>query len=428
MLPLVVWIVLASANQTLDDLETQITHLQKELENYSKARKALLTEDKYASMELPPISPLPVEVEPQDWLLPNFIPKAQIYTNHTSSVELLTLKPIVSFRDVVNSLNIAVVVCDNSGDLLVFENSGELLYRLHIGYEAKLVSTTTSYDEIKIAIVNPKNYLEVYSVFMDRLRKNSTNTIHHYGVQSQKVNMTIFLESKDRIHHPATSLLYYVKSGKKFWVVGDQEGGISLHMLNGTAIKRGEVTKGKVTSLDRFGQMLAFSTEQGVGVVNTNTMNLQQYCEGASSPINYIAIDTSTSTSIVYAVQDNNDIVVFDTRYSHGNDYICKVLGKLHNPFAGSSMKLCTSKNYLTTFGSEGVLSFYNISAAKGEHSDPVHLKQVQQGKPFMKTLRVQTGGNLLVFGNEKELLVYEVTLPNKPTGGFEMGSMRVVM
>ena len=44
-----------------------------------------------------------------------------------------------------------------------------------------------------------------------------------------------------------TSAQFYSKSGKKYWIVGDSVGGVSLHMFNGTLERRGETEHGYIT-------------------------------------------------------------------------------------------------------------------------------------------------------------------------------------
>lgn len=63
------------------------------------------------------------------------------------------------------------------------------------------------------------------------------------------LDVTLF----DREDLYATVMLFYIKSGKKFWVIGDSLGGVSLHMFNGTFVSRGLASKGSISSLDRFG-------------------------------------------------------------------------------------------------------------------------------------------------------------------------------
>lgn len=151
---------------------------------------------------------------------------------------------------------------------------------------------------------------------MDRLKVNTTNTIEEFGVQTQKVNITMKFESEDSLFPEArpSSMIYYVRMGKKYWMVGDDMGGLSLHNLNGTLVKRAEIGNEPVAAMDRFGQQLVVSTGTRAAVVNGN-LAVQQYCDGTHDNIIDLAIDLTTSTSIIHALLANGDILQFDARF-----------------------------------------------------------------------------------------------------------------
>jgi hypothetical protein len=112
-----------------------------------------------------------------------------------------------------------------------------------------------------------------------------------------------------------TSILFYIRAGRKHWVVGDSQGLISLLDFNGTVIGTGETYRGQINSFDRFGQSLTFATDHNVGIFDLNTMEVAQVCEGSTSKFTDVVIDATRSSNIVYASMENGDVLVYDTRY-----------------------------------------------------------------------------------------------------------------
>ena len=302
------WTLCALGRQSID---LEISQLEDSLKNFAVARSKL------NSVARPnELSPLSISPEPQDWLLSKVIPRSRIhFKKPATNTQFLTLKPIGPYRDVVNSLNIALLVSYSDGTLELMLNTGEVLCSYSLNYEPRLIATTANYDEVKFAVVSPEARLEVFEVHMDKLKGNETST--------SQIVFEIRLESSDIIHSTApTSLIYYVKTGKKYWAVGDSAGVLSMHLLNGTLFKQTEIGFGAINSLERFGQTLVFNTNNSVGTINPVTLELQQICAGLSK-VEDICIDTVSSSSYVYAISDNQ-LLMLDTRHQQGNENFCK--------------------------------------------------------------------------------------------------------
>lgn len=261
------------------------------------------------------LNPLPLSIASEEWLLNKVIPRSKIQWNDVVNAQFLTLKPIGPYRDVANSLNIALAVAYTNGMLEILQTNGELLCGYNLTYPAKLLATTTGYDDIKIAAISPDLKLEIYELHMEKLRKNETDP--------GKVIFRIAKESYDDIVTPyPTSIIYYVKTGKKYWVIGDAYSELSVHLFNSTLYKHINLNLGPITSLERFGQTLVFGTNTSIGVVNPTTLELQQVCLDVGN-VKDLCIDTMSSSAYVYALTSDS-LVALDTKFQHGTENYCK--------------------------------------------------------------------------------------------------------
>lgn len=291
-------------------IDSEILQLEDSLRLFSLARAKLQT-----ASQMTELSPLSAPVNPEDWLLNKVIPRGLISLSKSAiSVQFLTLKPIGQYRDVVNSQNIVLVVSYSDGTLEVLQTNGHLLCSYDLKYPAKLIATTTNYDEVKIAVVSPSQTLEIFELFMEKKKNDS---------ELGAMQFELRLVSNDEIvANGPTALIYYVKTGKKYWVLGDSAGVLSMHLMNGTLFKQTEIGFGGINSLERFGQTLVFSTHMSVGVIHPVTLELQQMCGGLIE-VHDICIDTMSSSALVYALSDEK-LVMLDTKHQEGNESICK--------------------------------------------------------------------------------------------------------
>ena len=292
-------------------IDAEILRLENSLEKHSKARSLLASNQKPSDLSV-----LSLEQTPEEWVLSKLIPRSKItFSKPVSNVQFLTLKPIGQYRDLVNSLNIAYITSCLDGTIQILESSGEVILTYNLTYPGTFLATTAHYDEIKFATISPNFYLEIYEFHMDKLKKNETD--------SGKLNFHITKESFDVLHtNRPSSILYYVKTGKKYWIIGDEEGVIHVHLMNGTLYKQINTNLGSITSLDRFGQNLVFSTNNSVGLLSPVSFEISQICLDLNT-VKDICIDTFSSSSYVYALTSES-LVVLDTKYQQANDNYCK--------------------------------------------------------------------------------------------------------
>jgi hypothetical protein len=427
------FITLASC--TLLDIESQIHKLTKDLSDMQLARQIVLE----SSGKPSPQALSPISSDDETWRLHRIIPKYRIpyKTSYGQpvAIDFVTLKPIVSFRDsnfstVTNGNNLGIAIVYEHGIFELYDNTNELLFKHNITYTPTFFAASNNYDgicylDIKLAFISPTSKLQVFSIWMDRLKVNATNTIEEFGVQTQKVNITMKFESEDNLFTESrpSSMIYYVRMGKKYWMVGDEIGGLSLHHLNGTLVKRTEIGNEPVAAMDRFGQQLVVSTGTRAAVVNGN-LAVQQYCEGTHDRIIDLAIDLTTSTSIIHALLANGDIIQFDARFDtscRGN--ISSVINKISNKH--SPLKLLTAKNIVAVWTSSGLLSIYDPAES---HPHEQNLSISSSGLRFFSAGRLQSGGSIIAVATSEEVYLYDITHPTPSSSGFEFSNMRFVL
>lgn len=93
------------------------------------------------------------------------------------------------------------------------------------------------------------------------------------------MKISIDLNSEVTSDYDISALLFFMKTGKKYWITADTTGGIGLHMFNGTLTKRVETHKGAIHSLDRFGNILIYGSDRGLGVLAAQNLEFKQFCE-----------------------------------------------------------------------------------------------------------------------------------------------------
>ena len=151
---------------------------------------------------------------------------------------------------------------------------------------------------------------------MDKIKKSNEAELTSYTFSLLKESADV-IKSKN-----PTSLLFYVKTGKKYWVIGDQEGIINMHLLNGTYFKETPTNLGEIKTLERFGQTLVFSTVSSVGVLSPTSLEVASLCHNLGK-VHDICIDTMSSSSYVYALT-NERILALDTKHQQNNENFCK--------------------------------------------------------------------------------------------------------
>jgi len=415
---------LAAALPT-EPLDGEISSTFSNLNKLTKARKYLLSAntDKKDSSNLLSIPEL---VEPQDYELGRFIPKFTLHTNRTiSALEFIALKPLAIYK---NGLSQGIISIYTDGILEIHDLIGELLYRHNLGYSATLIAATSNFDDIKFALISPEDKLVIFTVKIDKA-KNSPFTPIEFGNQTHKMSIEIKKEAESPLYQSAkaTCILHYIKSGQKNWVVGDSLGGVSFHHMNGTWLKRTESLGYPITSLDRLGPQLVFSAGDSIAVLNTHTMALTHRCEGPAGIITDIAIDQMSGT-IIYALLDSKDVLVFETRHQQKNEYVCKNIGRIHSPTSNDKYRMNVIKDYLAVLGSNGELSLYDSTLlSKGIHIHPTQMTISKKNiNPLFRTLKLQTYGSVMIFAVENDIAVYEIIQPKVPES-WDMGNIRTI-
>ena len=410
-----IWILSIFGKNIID---TELLSYEESLQKLALARSKL-----NESIKLSELTPLSLEIHPKEWLINKIIPRTKInFLKPVKIIKFLTMKPIGIYRDTINSLNIALLVGYEDGTLEVMQNNGEILCSYLLNYQPKHIATTSNYDEIKIAVISPFLTLEILTFAMEKIKKTETDP--------GRMHYELIKESSTQIKsNTTTTLMYYVKTGNKYWLIGDLLGNINMHLFNGTFFKEIDLSLGKITSMDRFGQTLVFSTSTSVGVINPIAFELQKACTNLFS-VTDICIDTINSSSYVYVLAANK-LLVLDTKNSEENDASCK--GNNYEVIFTKNIeniyqKIACIRNYIVVWG-EGNARIYNTSLYYVEKSDYFIEIELNGSKEIMlESYRIQNGGALWFASNNKSLYLYEVILPYKTAVPFDFGNIRLFM
>lgn len=268
-------------------------------------------------------------------------------------LDLMQLRPIGPYQGQGGSSNLAIVITHDNGFIDIWDTFGELIFRYAPDSKSIITATTTNHEHIKFITLGDDRIIRVHAVEMERARGNFTDTpLETVGLQTHKVNMTVYEESVAALFTSApldlvagapidaentlfedesvfpTSAQFYSKSGKKFWVVADSLGGVSLHQFNGTLERRGETENGHIYQLDRHGQSVVYATSKAIGLFNLGSMETYAVCPSTTSPFTGVHIDQTRGSNILYGTLENGDIICYDMKVSESK---CKPLAKFHH-------------------------------------------------------------------------------------------------
>ena len=295
--------------QSCTDLCTdEVSSLQSELKTLTRARELLQQGGSADQFTLLPYT------DPS-WILPKFIEKSVIKGSDAIKASVfITLKPM---PELLHSSNIGFIVAYSSGLVELRQITGQVLYKMDLGYQIHCLAATNSYDEIRFAAITSKSTLEIYSILIEKPLR--TITVESQGVQTTKLFISISKEAESEISGKGLSLLFHIRGGKKFWVLGG-DSGLVIYNFAGQKETIAELGVGPILSLDRIGPQLVVASTSAVGILNYNTMDLQPRCTSGGS---YISLDTSNFTSVVYVVTGDG-VAIMDTRSVSGENFVCK--------------------------------------------------------------------------------------------------------
>lgn len=388
-----------------DFCNDEIAGLQKELRTLTRARSLL---QKGGSDEMFTLLPY----TDQTWSLYKFIEKSAVLNNGPiTSVGFISLKPMAGL---LHPSNIGVLIGYSSGLLELREITGDLLYKVDLGYSVKAFAATNSFDEIRFACISPKSTIEIFSITIEKLVRSIS--IETQGLQTTKVFISISKEIEIEISDQPQSILFYIRGGKKFWVVGSQK---YLTIIGFAGNKESETLLGigPIVSLDRFGPQLIVASESTVGVMNLSTLELNQKCSMGGR---FVALDTANLTSVVYAVTDKG-VAMMDTRVVQNESFICKDLGKIQI----DTEKVISTKEYLIGWKG-GIASFLNSS-----NYGLVNTLQVTQdvtGENLMASVRIANGGYFIALGQGTELHIFELSTSGKSQPSSDFANLKYIL
>jgi hypothetical protein len=393
----------------LETNDEEINSLQAELKLLIKARELIQSQESAEVITLLPYT------DPS-WKLANLVPKSLVSGNPISASHFLTLKPMPGL---LHPSNLGVLVAYTNGVIELREVTGDLLYKLNIGSKVNHIAATNSYDEIKFLCSSDSFVLEIFTVVIEKSMRSIE--IDEFGLQTDKVFISIFKEFEVDLGAKPTSLAFFIRSGKKFWVVGDETGSISLLSLSGKKESSKSLSIGPILSIDRFGPQLLVSSLSTTGLINPATFELQQSCSTGGS---LISLDALNLTSGVFTLI-NNKVTLIDTKVVLNNQFTCQ--GTLYIEIKYLYVdcdKILSTKDYFIAWGSGTVHLFHPVSL---ELVGSLKVTDDLSGDTGLSYFRTASGGYFLGFSQGSQLHVYEIVLNNKKSLSSEFYNLRYI-
>ena len=292
-----------------DLYSSEIESLQKELKYLTKARELLQSDEPSEMLTLLPYTD-------SNWKLAKFLPKCILSNQEAiSATAFITLKPM---PNQLHTSNIGLLIAYSNGLLELREITGTLLFILDLGYETKHIISTNSYDEIRFACITPRSSIEIYSIVIEKSVR--AIEIEKIGSQTNKIFVSISKEIESDLEEQGISALFYIRGGKKFWVIGGENGTLTYFNFAGKKESSAQLGIGPILALERFGPQLIVASSSVIGLMNMNNQEIQQKCPIGGS---YIVLDAINATSVIYSV-NNEEVVVLDTRSVVDEKIVCK--------------------------------------------------------------------------------------------------------
>jgi len=331
-----------------------------------------------------------------------------------TAIEVMLLKPMVGFKDrkchlASNLTHIGVLLGYSDGVVELREAAGGLLYRHNTDTNEAitLLATTgtadgSSYTDLHFALATSARFQSI-RLDMFALKRDTTVKVGEWGSQTSRAALGLVVEGEEVMEQQIRTVAYYGKGSTKYWLLGDAAGGINIHYVNGTFVRRTDLGKGPVTSLERSGALLYFAAGSTIGVWQPH-QSPSSLCEEVlatqhSVPITHLLSDQT----LLFVAYENGDILAFDTKHAVGKEHICKVIWRI----AGKErpVKLAGSKGALLVWTERHTLMVHT-NLFQDLQSSAVALPESQG--PF-KAARYQSGHLLLVSSGETSLRLMEV-------------------
>ena len=396
------FLILLSLVQAFDMIEQEIT----ETELLISALSSKIEMIKNFREEL---KALQIEVPDNDeWkTMPGLIPQPEHDSLSTRLKHLKTIESsskssdFIALKNKDNSLKIGIVLCQSSL-VSVYSIYGELLSTYALNNILFCAASSTTDDPL-IGVVTGSSSFELSVLTSDAA---GLHFVTSYKLLNDSAIPTTFIN--------------YSRLGKKFWLLGDNQGRITFYSANGEFIGQGPTGTSSVKVLDKYGSQVVFAGDNKVGVYNLATLEVFSLCEPALHEI--LDVTQDFGANIIYALLKNGDILIYDTKYSASSAPMCKSVARFDNHFYKPS-KIAGLKGTLLAV-SNNVLISYNFSALELDQFYPptFYKVNVKDSNLAIKSLRMPNAGNYLTLANGAEVLVFEVGNVNivQSSGGFD--------
>ena len=224
-----------------------------------------------------------------------------------------------------------------------------------------------------------------------------------------------------------TAFTQYTRLNKKYWVLGDNYGNITVISMEGEVFGRTYGKVGPIESIVKQGQQLMYSGKRRLAVFNVGTMEVTSTCGDTISEIFKFTIDSPSA--IVHVSLLNGDVLTYDSRFSISNGpAFCKAVHRGFSRFPGN---LASIKGGLVLW-SGSALVFFNTSF--------LEIDSTSQASYFTLPTRYSRSikststadGNLVLLSGIDSIRLYHVYQPDfipvsASSSGIDFGYVRVI-
>lgn len=288
----------------------------------------------------------------------------------------------------------------------------KLLTEFNAGFETQYCACSYAGDEILIGSVDNENF-KVHKVVFNETEKFPVEEL---------VNRKLF--SEDGV--VTTAFTQYSRMGKKFWIVGDSSGFLSVFAIDGELIGKVNGKAGQIEQIVKMGQQLIFSGKRKISVFNTGNLEVSSTCETVAD-IFKVVIDQAPS--IIQASLVTGEIITYDTRFSISNGpAFCKAIYRNVARLPGN---LASIKGNLILWAGNSLVSFNTTYLEFDSTTVPEYYTLPNRYSRSIKSYSVNEGSLLMLSGID-EIRVYLVQNPDfipvsTQSTSFDMGYLRIV-
>lgn len=287
------------------------------------------------------------------------------------------------------------IACLIDGTISIYSDAGIKIKEFSTGLEIQFCAANQGPDEILIGS-SDKRTVKVFRVKFNETEEHPELMVleHEMFEKDSDVEITAFTQ--------------YNRLAKKYWVIGDNYGNITILDMEGEVFGRIYGKVGSVESIVKQGQQLMYSGKRKIAVFNVGTMEVTSTCGETASDIFKFTIDSPSA--IVHVSLTNGDILTYDSRFSISNGpAFCKAVHRSFSRFPGNLARI---KGGLILWSASSLV-FFNTSFLEIDITNkPDYFTLPTKYSRSIKSIPTAEG-NLVLLSGIDQIRLYQVFEPD---------------